>query len=101
MVDDVFHVRIMGVERSDGEWGTRLTFTVHDGFNTRVDLDTNMLGVGAMLLRPLYAWCKKHGVERTGRAKLENNDSYTVTGGCCGMRFRSVMTLRGIMRSGE
>lgn len=80
MIDDVFHVRIMGVERSDGEWGTRLTFMVHDGFNTRVDLDTNMLGVGAMLLRPLYAWCKKHGVERTGRAKLENNDSYPVTG---------------------
>lgn len=22
MIDDVFHVRIMGVERSDGEWGT-------------------------------------------------------------------------------
>lgn len=21
MIDDVFHVRIMGVERSDGEWG--------------------------------------------------------------------------------
>lgn len=44
-VDDVFHVRIMGVERDDGEWGTRLTFTVHDRFNTRVDSVMTLRGI--------------------------------------------------------
>lgn len=81
MIDDVFHVRIMAssFEHTNEKWFTQLTFTVHDGVNTRVDLLTTMLGVGAMYLRPLYAWCKKHGVERTGRAEFVRSDDNTGT----------------------